>query len=124
MLGLELLLGHLVGDYVVQNDWMAGRKGEAGRVGHLACTVHCIAYTLACWAFTFAWMPAWGLAVVFLAHWPIDRFRLAGWWMRNVSGQSFFASPDNRTFPWSIIVVDNIFHLLTLYAVAVVAGAG
>jgi hypothetical protein len=26
MVGFELLLGHLVGDYIVQNDWMALNK--------------------------------------------------------------------------------------------------
>jgi hypothetical protein len=44
--------------------------------------------------------------------------------MRRVSGQSNFASMDNPAFPWSIIAVDNTFHLLTLHAVAILAGAG
>jgi hypothetical protein len=161
MEGFWLLLGHLVGDYIVQNDWMAANKSNphpglkpswsdgapnpsdreqfrawmdernarmdaedwdgwpARRskwiVGHFACTIHCLIYTLAIWSCSFWWMPWWGLAVCFVAHWFIDRFRLAGRWMRNVSGQKQFAanfSPPN--LPWGVIVVDNTFHLLTL----------
>ena len=154
--GFGLLIGHLIGDYIVQNDWMASNKAnphpgidqhsqrvwiscsgtplteedakaiqeskawhEAFRkwhVGHVACLVHCILYTLAVWACSFWWMPWWGLAVCFAVHFPIDRWRLAGVWMRNVSGQYVFAT--GPLSPWSIIVVDNTFHLLTLFIIA------
>lgn len=64
-------------------------------------------------------MPMWGLAVCFLAHWPIDRFRLAGRWMRNVSGQKAFAT--GLLSPWSIIVVDNVAHVATLFVIGCIA---
>lgn len=142
-----LILGHLLGDYILQNDWMASNKtnppprpmsyddgintaseGVADLVryqkefgdwnkGNLACTVHCLLYTLAVWACSFWWMPWWGPVVCFAAHWPVDRFRLAGWWMRNVSGQAAFAS--GPLSPWSIIVVDNTLHLLVLFLIGV-----
>lgn len=123
--GFAMLLGHLVGDYIVQNDWMAKNKtkpwvpGPEGRYGHEACTIHCLLYTLAVWAFTWWWMPYWGLAICFAFHWPIDRFRLAKLWMIYVSGQKDFAT--GLLSPWSIIVVDNIFHLLTLYGIWVIS---
>ncbi len=158
MIGFALILGHLVGDYLAQTDWMASNKANQFRGGarpemevvtergdgwlvkgpnpalaiwnrvrrawwrgHAACTAHCLCYTLAVWAFTFSWMPWWGLAACFCAHWPVDRYRLAGRWMRNVSGQAGFAS--GPLAPWSVVVVDNTFHLLTLYAIALLAGA-
>ncbi len=117
MIGFGLLCGHLVGDYIVQNDWMAAGKTQRS----LPCTVHCLLYTLAVWGCSFWWMPLWGLAVCFAVHWPIDRFRLAAWWMRNVSGQAFFASKEHLMFPWSIVVVDNTAHLLTLFGIALAA---
>lgn len=143
MEGFALLLGHLVGDYIVQNDWMAKNKSnprpsdlwmcplEADRqtwmkgqidykIGHCACLVHCFCYTLAVWAFSFWWMPWWGLLACFAIHFPIDRWRLAAMWMRKVSMQKAFA--DGPLSPWSIIVVDNTFHLLTLFGIAVCAG--
>jgi hypothetical protein len=86
----------------------------------LACLVHCTLYTLAVWLFAMAWMPLWGLAACWLAHFAIDRYGLAGWWMRNVSNQGGFAT--GMFAPWSVVVVDNIFHLLTLYLIALAAG--
>ena len=157
MIDLGILLGHLVGDYIVQNDWMAkwkavhgpgwttprptstvisscGYSGWAapgtaedavawdaatadGKRGWNACTLHCLLYTAAMWAFSWQWLPLWGVVACFLTHWIIDRYRLAGVWMRNVSGQSYFASPEHPMFPWSIVAVDNTFHLLTMYAI-------
>lgn len=113
--GLGLLLGHLVGDYIVQNDWMAANKTQRT----WPCFVHCVCYTLAVWAFSFWWMPWWGVLACFAFHLPIDRFRLAVWWMVNVSHQKAFAT--GMLSPWSIIVVDNTFHLLTLWVILAVA---
>ncbi len=130
LIGFGLILGHLLGDYVVQNDWMAKNKtnpcsfhpiyampGEG--IGHLACFVHCLCYTLAAWACSFWWMPWWGLVACAVVHFPVDRFRLASWWMKNISGQTAFAT--GPLSPWSIIIVDNTFHLLTLFVIAAVA---
>lgn len=149
-----LLLGHMLGDYVLQNDWQAKNKVNpypgkqpaeswgkdsceqrrllnpaelalywsnvsAWRRGHFACTVHCLLYTLAVWACSFWWMPYWGLAVCFVAHWPVDRFRLARWWMVNVSGQKDFAT--GPLAPWSVIVVDNSIHLAVLFVIGLAA---
>lgn len=143
MYGFDMLLGHLVGDYIVQNDWMAKNKvnpnpgtnsdkwcqendkdhiayweaHDKWLVGHIACTFHCALYTLSMYAFTFNWITWWGLLLCFIVHWPIDRFRLARKWMENVSGQKDFA---NGVFsPWSIIIVDNIFHLLTIKIISI-----
>lgn len=114
MEGFGLLCGHLVGDYVFQNDYQAKRKTSSTPV----CLLHCVLYTLAVWLFSLWWMPAWGLAVVFAAHFVVDRWRLAGKWM-GCAGQREFAS--GVFAPWSVIVVDNTFHLVTLFAVAVAA---
>lgn len=153
--GFLLLLGHLVGDYVVQNDWQAANKTnqhpegdrpcspvfvemggwttpgtpeerdawDATRrkwwTGHLACTVHCLLYTASVWACSFWWMPWWGLLACFVLHWPVDRFRLARLWMEKVAGQKAFAT--GPLAPWSVIVVDNVFHLAVLGGIAVLA---
>ncbi len=152
-MGFGLLVGHLVGDYILQNDWMAKNKVNPHpgkepfsllatvpigpddqknwakakrdyRIGHLACFSHCLWYTIAVWGFSYWWMPWWGLLACFLVHFPIDRWRLAAMWMRNVSGQAFFASKEHPMFPWSIVVVDNVFHLVTLYVIAALALGG
>src|SRR3989344_873198 len=150
LVGFGLLCGHMIGDYIFQNDYMAGNKTntwpgpdpysqprdwqdanglvqaqlewlvkeKAYRTGYISCTIHCFLYTFAVWMCAFWWMPLWGLIACFLIHWPIDRFRLAYWWMNNVSGQKFFASKEHPMFPNSIILVDNTFHLVTLFVIA------
>lgn len=102
-----------------QGEWR--KRKSAWNVGNIACLVHCVIYVLSVWLFSFWWMPWWGLAAVFLTHFPMDRFRLSRLWMENVSGQKGFASIPGLA-PWSVIVHDNSIHLLTLYVVALLAG--
>ncbi len=167
MLGFALLLGHMIGDYIWQNDFQAKYKAKPwpGRrpqwsdgapdpsnlpafrafleernaraeaedwdnwptrrrewwIGHLACTVHCTLYALAVLLVTCMYylMPWWFYVAVGILHWPQDRFGLARKWM-NYSGQKVFAT--GALSPWSIIVVDNTFHLIVLYTLALLAG--
>lgn len=142
--GMGLIVGHLVGDYILQNDWMAKNKTNPHPghkpyptesitlgyeylknrrsywLGHLACSTHCWAYTLAVWAFSYWWMPWWGLMIMGMVHFPIDRWRLAKVWMEKVAGQSYFASKEHPLYPWSIVVVDNTFHIVTLFIVGAI----
>lgn len=158
MIGFALLLAHLVGDYLTQNDWMAlnkankwpGRrprtafltdgspvKDEDGSLatklllweqanaawhrGHLTCTVHCLAYALATFLVLLPLVvfPWWFYLATFAVHWPIDRFGLARRSM-DWTGQKKFAA--GICSPWSVIVVDNTYHLLTFYVLALLAG--
>ena len=145
MNGLGLLVGHLLGDYILQDDWQAANKanpwtGLSGDkwcartggdflaywtayrkwwVGHLACALHCTLYTLAVWACAFWWMPWWGPAVCWLAHFPVDRWRLARAFMRWTNHEKFATGP---LAPWSIVVVDNTIHLVVLFAIGLAAG--
>ena len=107
------LIGHLVGDYLMQNDWMALNKKQRT----WPCVVHVSLYTLAIWAFTF-W-PLWALAVVWLTHFAQDRTQIINWWMRAI-GQGKFATAPMA--PWSMIVVDNVWHLVVLYWVSLAVG--
>ena len=108
MEGFALLCGHLVGDYIFQNDWMASRKTSES----YACLVHCIVYTVSLLVFAGDFVGIWIPMVAGVIHFPIDRWRLArrfmGW-----NGQEAFASGSFA--PWSIIVVDNTIHLVTLF---------
>lgn len=114
MNGFGLLVGHLLGDYVFQNDWQAANKTKSS----MACAVHCFLYTLAVWLCACWWLPWWGVATCWLAHFPVDRFGLARRWMIHVSGQEKFAT--GALAPWSVIVVDNTFHLSVLFVIGLV----
>lgn len=105
---MNYLIGHLVGDYLLQNDWQAlGKKKSSG-----ICAVHCALYTLSIWLFA-GWPPL-TLAVVFGLHFAQDRWGFVRWYM-HVIGQDKFAGPPLG--PWSIIVIDNVMHLLSLHII-------
>jgi len=74
------MLGHFVGDYTLQNQWMAIGKSYPGRRGHIACSVHVALYTLAIALFSWYWNP-WFLFMVAAPHWFIDRYSLAWYWI-------------------------------------------
>lgn len=108
---LLAIIGHLVGDYLLQNDWMALNKKKRT----LPCAVHCGLWTIAVCAFA-GWWAWWVPPVLFAAHFAQDRTGLVVWWMTRVNRQTQFVS--GPCAPWSIIVVDNVWHIVSLYAVA------
>ncbi len=80
-----LILGHMVGDYLLQNKWMAMNKSAS----HFKCAVHCLLYTLAVVCFT--WPEIHGLlwtSIVFVSHYPIDRWGLADKWLGMINSRS------------------------------------
>ena len=110
---MDYLLGHLVGDFLLQNDGMA----EGKKRWTLVCLLHCVLYALSIFAFT-GW-PLWSLCFVVATHFVLDRWNFVPWFMR-MNGQKAFSSPPMA--PWSVIVVDNTFHLLTLYWINMAVG--
>ncbi len=110
-----LLVGHLIGDFLIQTDGMAKNKGQSWlwmlrHVGFymVVITAVLIVYTL------IHPLPLWliivALLVVCVTHTILDRRGFTTWWMRLVG-----ATPDN---PWLSIIVDQVFHILTLAVVA------
>ena len=104
------IIGHLVGDYLLQNDWMALNKKKDAAI----CAVHCCL-----WATAICLIAGWELfgraySVLLLTHFIQDHTNIIAWWMRLIK-QDKFAEPPMS--PWSIIVVDNVWHIVTIWAV-------
>lgn len=126
------LLAHLVGDYLLQSDWMASRKvapGPNDTYGHAeswaAALAHGITYTL---PFLLITQHPLALLVIGGTHVLIDHYRLAKQviWLRN------YLAPAGDNVPWRIartnqgmppevptgmatallIVADNTLHLV------------
>lgn len=110
-----LVIGHLVGDWLLQNDWMA--KGKREQFITQAGMTHFLIYTLAV-------MLTFGIAngssvgiftyllvtvLVFVSHWLIDATRVVEFWM-HMSGQT--------NIPMVRVMVDQTFHFLVLALVA------
>lgn len=85
-----VLVAHLFGDYVFQNQWMADHK-----VKRLwPAIVHGFFYTL---PFLFITLNPWSLLIIFGTHVVIDRYRLAKYvvWFKNQ------LAPKSSRFTWS-----------------------
>jgi hypothetical protein len=89
----------------------------------LPCFVHCVFWTVSVMAFS-----GWGwherlfgiggviFLILFVTHYFQDRSQLVVWWMRlDWKDQSRFSEPPMA--PWSIIIVDNVWHIVVLWAV-------
>lgn len=86
----NLLFGHLVGDFLLQNKWMAISKGNST----YRCMIHCVIYMATVCLFTWDFRCTWAL-LVFASHFPIDRWSLADKWLKLINGRSledFFAN--------------------------------
>jgi len=104
------IIGHLVGDYLLQNDWMALNKKKRT----LPCIVHCLLWTLSVCAFSGCWKPL-AIALLFTTHFLQDRTQFVHFWMTRINRQAQFAEPPSA--PWSLIVVDNVWHLVAIAAI-------
>lgn len=125
---VSMLFGHIVGDYFLQNKWMALNKNKHNGLGWLTCLVHCTLYTIAVCTFMWLWSPLW-ILLVFLSHFPIDKWSLAEKYLKLISGRSlgeFLTNPENRCYSPHIAlragfniliytIVDNSAHLMILY---------
>lgn len=115
----QMVLGHLVGDFVLQPKAMALQKADKGWYGTVICTLHVIVYTLSIAAFTGLWNP-WVLLAVAVPHWMVDRFALAKHHLLSIGGRvpATIDSDDPYDAAFTAImytVVDTTIHLLFLY---------
>ena len=109
---MEILIGHLVGDYLLQTGWMASNKTKWSLIGWTACILHCVIYTIimACCVRNFHFI---GMAIVFAQHLIADKSRApVEFYMRHI--QKFKPWPPH--YAW-VILYDNCFHLLTAWLV-------
>lgn len=133
MIGLGIILAHLFGDYILQNDYLANEKTKRFE----PALIHAALYTLA-YAGLFvllgirddsASLPGalWALGIIGVTHLFIDRYRLVKpliWALNQIGPRSgryswadakanggYSASKPAWMSTWLMIVVDNSIHL-------------
>ena len=134
---IGLLLGHLTGDYILQNSWMALNKKQ-----HLSiCMLHCAVYTFCvCAGLTLFNVPFSLILVlgIYLSHIVLDATSLVDKWMKFYGITSFTTcipsriNNDNKEIPdWDseinasqivqtmfgticYVVIDNTLHLIMM----------
>jgi hypothetical protein len=121
----SIVVGHLLGDYVFQNTWMAENKKSRW----LPCLVHCLIYTFFV-ALATNFSPLW-VCAIFLTHFPIDKWGWVDKWMvmwgsrspsKFLGLQSTIGGDLNKHIlvggftAFVYIVVDNTIHLVLMLA--------
>jgi hypothetical protein len=110
-----LVILHLIGDWLLQTDWMAKEKGKNPQ----ALAAH-VSIWAACFIPAAVWLynPLW-LVWLVGTHLLLDGTGFVRWWMRNVKR---VPEADLRGSAWWLaVVVDQVFHLLALVPIAVSA---
>ena len=101
-------LGHLVGDYIFQTDWMAANKKQQT----LPCLIHCLIWAACVTIFAgWGWLP---FLLLFTFHFIQDRTYIVRSWMKLIGQEGFATGPYA---PWSTVIVDNTFHLLQIWLI-------
>ena len=119
---MHYIYAHLIGDFLIQNDWMAKGKKHSS----IICLVHTLTYLI---PFLFVANPPpafsdigrglfgavffhpdwWQLALIGAQHFIQDRTNIVTTFMHAKGSTSFAQQP---LAPWSIILTDNILHVL------------
>jgi hypothetical protein len=117
---------HLTGDYLLQTDWQAAHKrhGLGGDpVARRALLSHVTTYTLA-YVPALVWLASeieagviWVAALIFIPHLVQDDGHLLDRYMSDVKSLSY---GDN---PLVFGAVDQSFHVMTLFGIALLAGS-
>jgi hypothetical protein len=111
--GAEYLVLHLVGDYLLQTDWMAQNKKKST----WPCLAHILAYMVPFVIVThLVW---WQLLLIAAQHFWSDRSNIVVWLMK-IKGSEKFAT--GLLAPWSIVVTDNVLHVVWIYLVVWLGG--
>jgi hypothetical protein len=120
------LVAHMVGDYLLQTDWQARhkRRGLGGDpVARRALVTHVTTYTLA-FVPALVWIASdldavWAILVavlIFLPHLAIDDGRVVSLYLSRVKRVDGFDAGLAAS-------VDQSFHVLSLFLVAILVGA-
>ena len=108
MIGFNLhwIYAHLIGDYLLQNDWMAGNKKKNSWI----CLVHIATYMIPFLLTDLNWLQ---LLLIAGQHYIQDRTHFVTWFCK-ITGK--FQMDFNKF--WGHVIVDNVIHILWMAAVS------
>ena len=103
---IQLIL-HLIGDYLMQSDWMAQNKTKAFWPAYVHATVYALPFLMLPAAWHHHELP---FVVILLTHFLIDRYRLARYvvWAKNLLGPTVLW--DCEVYDKGRITADKVWH--------------
>ena len=102
-------VAHLIGDFILQNDWMAANK----KISSAACLLHVFVYIV---PFLVSNLQTWQIVLIGLQHFAQDRTSFILWWMRIWKHVPLGNRKEIR------IYVDQAFHLMWIQIVVTLGG--
>lgn len=102
---MNYLVGHLIGDWLLQNDWMSKNKPKLG----VAFVVHILVVSVSLSLVTGWWDYRGALALV--SHALIDGLQLPRRWM------AFY---NQSPYEWLRLVIDQAMHIISLYCISMI----
>jgi hypothetical protein len=111
-----LLVGHLIGDFLLQTKWMALNKEKQW----IPLFTHVSIYIFIIFLFglLFDGLSLLSLALLFIGHVILDRRSFVVFWVKHIQMSSGFEKG------WLSIVVDQIFHIILLTVAIYMTEAG
>ena len=99
-----LIVGHMAGDFLFQNRWMAENKSKK----LLPLLTHSATYTCAVWIASLpcGGLGLWGGLLIFASHAALDNRKFVTWWCARVTG--------GASSLFLVIVTDQAWHLVFL----------
>ena len=73
---MNYLIAHLIGDFIIQNDWMAVNKKKSS----FACLVHVMTYLIPFLLCSLSWVQ---ILVIGAQHFIQDRTDIIKWFLNN-----------------------------------------
>jgi len=105
---INYVLAHFIGDFLLQNDWMAKNKKQSSFI----CTIHVLCYMIPFLLVELNWIQ---FILIATQHWLQDRTKFIAWYCKLLG--IFQGELKQNTLPWGHFVIDQIFHFIWLFIV-------
>jgi len=106
-----IVLGHLFGDYIFQNNWMAQNKKKDTIVGYIACMVHCTIYTMCVSLMLYLFGYSFAIhkiSLLFLSHFIPDKFDILTWWSQFYGIRTWSSEIEHKKYTDHATIKDSI----------------
>lgn len=105
---IPYVLAHFIGDFLLQNDWLAVGKKRSSWI----CTLHVALYMM---PFLLVDITLVQFTLIAIQHWAQDRTQFVSWYCRKLG--IFQVELQHKVLPWGHFVVDQVFHFIWMWLV-------